>query len=300
LVLPAIAPAITAALVAAGVSIVTTLGTKLWLDRRAHRDVLKLEYEYEQRKALRTLIGLHHGRLLDCATSWHRRMLNIYANAEKGWLNVHGNYHQRGDYYFRSTVYRFLSLEAHCFLFAREQIFIDARVAEPSDLDFVKFIDGLHWVVSDASLFHGLNYDASHFYDHVPSDALRALTEAFLVDGKIPTNRTFDARVEQEGGEGRDSELKPMLRLLDGVSPTEERLRWDRLVCLHLLTIAFVRQFGYEWARPSSEDVKEAVSQIQHAPVAANFVAWLPSGGLANHPGLRDVIELLNERAAKD
>jgi len=298
----AIEPAVTAALVAAGVSIATTFVTKLWLDRRAHRDVVEIDYEYEQRKALRVLIGRYHGSLLDSAISWHYRMSNLDANWRHGWLDISGHYggpaYDKPAYYFRSTVYRFLALEAHCHLFGREQIFIDARVAQPSDLDFVKFVHALHWVMTDVALFKGLDYEALEMRDHITSDRLRALTEAFLHNGAVPSFRAFEARVEAEVQEGRPFDLERVFKFFDGVTREEERLRWDRLACLHLLTIAFIRQFGYEWTHPSGADVENAVSRIQHTRVAANFVEWLPRLGLENHPGLKDVSELLLCRVA--
>jgi hypothetical protein len=182
----AIEPAVTAALVAAGVSVVTTFATKLWLDRRAHRDVLEIDYEYEQRKALRVLIGRYHGSLLDSAMSWHYRMSNIYANWAQRWLDISGHYggpaYAKPAYYFRSTVYRFLALEAHSYLFGREQIFIDARVAQPSDLDFVKFVQALHWVMTDVALVQGLDYEAFEGRDHITSDRLSALRHSFVME----------------------------------------------------------------------------------------------------------------------
>lgn len=291
----ALASSVTAALIAAAVSVATTLLTKLWLDRRAHREQLEVDYEYEQRKALRELIGRYHGRLLDHATSWHNRMSNIYANAGEGWLDVAGDY-SRPAYYFRSTVYRFLALQGHAHLFEHEQVFIDARVAEPRDLDFVKFVKALHWVMSDAALVDGIPYDTFASTDHFTSDRLRALCEAFLDEGRVPSYRGFQIRLRSQLAARDDLELRAVFEFFDGVSPTEDRLRWDRLVCLHLLTIAFVRTFGYEWLRPSSADVTNAVGRLRNAAVARNLISWLPRLGLAEHAELRDITTALGQR----
>ena len=86
----AINPTVAAAFVAAGVSIATTLGAKLWLDRRAHEADLEADYRHVQRKALLELIGRYHGGLVEHATSWNYRMLNLFANADEGWLRVDG------------------------------------------------------------------------------------------------------------------------------------------------------------------------------------------------------------------
>jgi hypothetical protein len=291
-----IAVPVAAALIAAAVSVATTLLTKLWLDRRAHREQLQVDYEYEQRKALLGLIGCYHGRLVDHATSWHYRMENIYANVGRGWLDVSGQY-SRPDYFFRSTLYRFFALEAHAQLFENEQIFIDARVVDPSDLDFVKFVKALHWVMTDAALFEGLAYESFEGQDHLTSDRLRTLCEAFLDEGQVPSFRTFEMRLRSEDAAEGKSELGRVFMFFDGISPHEERFRWDRLICLHLLTMAFLRGFGYDWERPSDADLKNAINHIKHPEIARNLAAWLPRLGLGEHEALRDVRALLQRSA---
>src|ERR687896_464484 len=52
---------------------------------------LEAEYRYEQRKELRKLIGLFHGRLVEAADAWRTRMNNLYD-------------HQAGDAPRRMTV----------------------------------------------------------------------------------------------------------------------------------------------------------------------------------------------------
>ena len=286
-----------AAPVAAVVSFVTTITSKLYLDRRAHRDQLEIDYQYEQRKALRSLIGRHHGMLLDHATSWHNRMSNIYANCAECWLDVGGEY-ARPSYYFDSTIYRFLSLQAHAQLFEDEQVFIDSRVVGERDLDFVKFVKALHWVMSDVAIYDGLEYDKNAGRDHFMSDRLRAACEAFAEEGRVPSYRTFQTKLKPGPAALKRFELAEVCQFFDGVSPVEPRLRWDRLVCLHLIVIAFVRAFGYEWLRPTPIDVTNAASKINNALVAQNMTLWLPRLGLANHEESRDVRNALQQRAA--
>lgn len=284
-------PNITAALVAAGVSIATTVGTKLWLDRRAHQEDLEADYRHEQRKALRELIGRYHGGLLDYATSWNNRMRNLYANVEERWHHVDGDY-ARPSTYFQSTVHRFLAFLSLAQKFEGEQVFIDARFVEPRELEFVKFIKAFHWVMSDAALYDGLPYDRGVFRDHFGTDRLHTICETFLHDDKIPTFRQYQIRVRDK--EGR-SELEPAFDLFDGVSPAEDRLRWDRLVCLHLLTMAFVTTFGYEWQRPGTEFIRGALGQFQHPEILDNFIEWLPRLGLDEQECLLTVKRLAAE-----
>lgn len=80
-----------AALIAGVVSLLVTIVTVLFtpigaylLAQRQLRDKLKTEYEYEQRKKLRNLIGRYHGRILQAAEEFHYRMLAIYYSRDKG------------------------------------------------------------------------------------------------------------------------------------------------------------------------------------------------------------------------
>jgi hypothetical protein len=49
---------------------------------------LRTEYEYEQRKRLRDLIGHYHGGILNAADIFKTRVFNLYLNEERGWLKV--------------------------------------------------------------------------------------------------------------------------------------------------------------------------------------------------------------------
>ena len=54
---------------AAVVSAIVSAGVSYWFKRRETVHKAKVEYEYEQRKSLRQLIGRHHGRMLNAANS---------------------------------------------------------------------------------------------------------------------------------------------------------------------------------------------------------------------------------------
>src|SRR5215218_8364111 len=71
-------PTLVAAIMAAAVSVLTSILAVLFtplgsylVAKRQLRDRLKTEYEYEQRKKLRDLIGRYHGRVLHAAEEMH-------------------------------------------------------------------------------------------------------------------------------------------------------------------------------------------------------------------------------------
>jgi hypothetical protein len=286
---------------ALAVSVVSPVLTKLYLDRRVYREQLRADYEHEQRKALHSLVAKHHGLLLEHATSWHYRMINIYANVGRrvalDWLAFDGRWPE-APYYFKSTVYRFLALVAGAKRFEDEQIYIDARVAEADELDFVKFVKAFHWVLSDVSLFQveGVDYDEDAGPDHFFSDDLRTVGECTLVDGRVPTYRTFVRRLRRTSA---TDELAHVLQFFDRLNPDEDRLRWDRLVCLHLITISFLNRFGYGWQRPGDEGLRHACAQLRHPGVGRNLARWLPRLGLDGTPAGEEIARALASLDAK-
>ena len=91
--------AIVAAIVSAAVSYL--------FKKREMLDKLKVEYEYEQRKKLRNLIGEFHGRMINATNSLNYRLWNFYSNYQENWLYLSGDYSPENHYY-HSSVHRFL------------------------------------------------------------------------------------------------------------------------------------------------------------------------------------------------
>lgn len=77
-----------ATLLSAGVAAVVSASTTYLLERFKTRDNLTAEYEHEQRKKLRELIGRYHGRFLQASVSLNHRLWNLYANCDKGWHDL--------------------------------------------------------------------------------------------------------------------------------------------------------------------------------------------------------------------
>jgi hypothetical protein len=294
-------PKITAALIAAGGLIVGALLGGLWLDRRAHRQDLETQYQHDQRRELKKLIGRYHGGLLEYATSWNYRVLNFFQNIHKPWMVRGAVYRDQPHYYFHSSVYRFLTVLSLAQQFESEQIYIDARYVDQNELEFVKFAKAFHWVMSDVALFKGLTYDQDRGEDHFTSDRLRSICDAFreLSRGgrdsesggggtSIPTFREFEAGVLQSAG----PELQDAFEFFDGLSPDEPRYRWDRLMCLYLLTTALVTTHGYGWQKWRGQTLEHALRHIRNPEVIAAFIEWPPRHGLERQGCLVAVWEL--------
>lgn len=270
------------ALIAAFAALTTSLITaahsllgaplKYWLEKRALRNRLSTEYEYSQRKNLRELIGRYQGRMLEAAETLSHRMWNLYANQDKGWLDVHGKYEI--SYYHSSFVYRFLGFYALARAFEYEAVLIDSRIAEQKDLDFVKFVKALAWAICDVALFENIDYDTKYATDHFFRDRLREICDSCMDGGK------FLGHEELRSVLVSTANYDVVLRFFDGLKKGEPRLRWDRLVAVHLLLLAFINSFGYDMQASTPEQFIDVAREANRAQVLKNLVSWVPKLGL--------------------
>ena len=258
---------------------------RYWIDKRALRHRLETEYEFEERRKLRQLIGSYHGRMLEHGDDWSRRMKNIYERVEAGDLKLDagGNYAEL-DYYLRTTAYRFLSLCAIARQFETEAFYIDARIAEARDLEFLKFVKALRWAMTDLELVEGVVTQGDNFFN----DELRMLCDLCLnPTGKVITLTEFSSRAASE------SDFGLVLRYFDGLRPDEQRLRWDRLVAFHLIVMAFVNSIGYDMQQADDERFARTAGQLRNRRVAENLAKAIPRLGLGASPEAQRIVRAL-------
>jgi hypothetical protein len=279
-----------AVVVAALTALATTLATnwikerqRLETEKALHRAKADTDYEYEQRKKLRDAIGEYRGQLVEAATDFNYRLMNLDRNVSKGWLEVDGEYDMpKGRlYYFRSKVYRFLVLASVGNRFERRALHIDSRIAEPSDLTFLLYVEALRWAITDAALFQGVkSYSEETPRDHFYSDRLREMC-ASMYDGErdlrfgefedaMPMESTMDA-----------------LAFFDGLRPGS--FRWERLRAFRLLLLGFINAFGYEHQKSPQTHFDAVARDISTAKVADNLRPWLPKLGLGDDPQAQQI-----------
>lgn len=251
--------------------------------RGENRHKLKVEYEYEQRRKHHELIGRYKGRLLSAANTLMYRQWNIYQNSSRGWLK-----RKLGDgmdgYYFASTTYRFMCVFALVRQLESEAILLDPQIAGEDDFLFLKYAAMLSWVMTDVNLFKGIEYDDSKQRDHFYADEFRQYAEVCLVEGSLVSFAQFKAK-SLTGGR-----LEPVLEFFDGLSESEERLRWDRLVALHLVLMAFINKYGYDWQISSEDRFAEVARKMQNRQVLVNLASWLERHHLDSDKEARNII----------
>jgi hypothetical protein len=255
--------------------------------RKEIRHKAKVEYEYEQRKKLHELTGKYHGRLIGAANALNYRLWNLYSNHEENWLVVNGNWRNPG-YYFTTTIHRFMGFFALVRLVEAEAILLDARIATKKDFIFLNYVAAFHWVMTDVALFDSVPYDKSKQTDHFFSDYFRYYCDLCAKDNAYLSFEAFTS------GPMTKEQFHPVLHYFDGLSPHDGRLRWDRIVSLHLLLMAFINTFGYERQRSPLTKFENVVKQTTSGVCVQNLVKWLPRYDLGREQGAKNIVKAVS------
>ena len=287
-------PEAQAAIIAAVVGLIAGFigpAAKHFWDRWSLRHRLRTEHEYSERKKLRELISAFHGRVLEAAESLNHRLWNLKKNQGQGWLELNGHYGEAGErYYFRTTIYRMLEFLRRLQDFQDQAIYIDARIAEKTDVLFLMYAKALEWALTDVALFDGLPYDPNHATDHLFKGHIRVACE--VCAGKDAKFSLFEFENNLRAGKFID-EFSPLYRFFDGLS-ADGSLRWDRLVVFHLLLCSFINAFGYSMQRTSPEQISELATSLRHPEVLSNLLRWREKLGIGSDKEGKIITRTLN------
>lgn len=61
-------------------------------------------------------------------------------------------------------------------------------------------------------------------------------------------------------------------------------------MALHLLLLAFIRDFGHQFQRPTHEDTDWTAKKFENRQVPENMLAWLPKLGLNQEGSMSEVV----------
>lgn len=272
------------------------------------------QYELEQQRELRALMGRYTGRMLEAAVDWDRRMMQLYEywdereNKKKksrhgareedediGWHVMCPGWNEEDwsaeavpryrrdpkEYFYLSVVFRFVSLLAIARRFEAEAFYLDARHLEnhADELKFLCYAKSFLWAVTHSDLSPRDGLPAS---DHFLSDKLRALLDQCYKDvgpagdtapqGQpiFDWGRFLNMLGPAEPDTEYDPEIERLLEFFDGLRPVDyraddkgnvyKRRRWERLICLHLLTLNFIATFGFPWQQDIREKREKAIT----------------------------------------
>lgn len=304
--------------ISAGTTAVFGTGAKYVADRFMLDYRLLRQHRQEQRKELHAVISRFHGRLLEAALDWDRRADQIYRGSYDMLDPPNDDRLNPKEYYYQSVVFRFLQLMAIARRFEAEAFYFDPQVATDSDFDLLRYAKAFLWVMIHAEISPD---DGLENLDHFRSDAFRPLLDlcyAEAVDEDDP-RRLLPATHIREGelifdrgrflaimrhGEELDHgrQVRELLEFFDAIKPDEydatgrQRRRWDRLVALHLLVLAFIHKCGYSWHR--EEDLAVAVRTaagmlLDPRNLRRELTTWVPRLGLGQDGDAKILLDAL-------
>jgi hypothetical protein len=158
----------------------------LWVlvNNRTH---LYATYRLDQKKELKILIGKYHGRMLEAAVDWDRRMRQLYDEQWKYMCPGEKRY-EHEQYLYHSVIFRFLSLLSIARKFEAEAFFIDSQIASGRQIDFLRYAKSFLWVATHSDLTED---DDMPGRDHFRSDEFRPLLDACYrrVPGVLPEDK---------------------------------------------------------------------------------------------------------------
>jgi hypothetical protein len=283
-----------ASLLASAFTLFTTVISgpiKYWFDNMALTAKLNIEYRYKNLAELQNLTRRYKGLLLAGAESLNTRFWNLYKNESNLWMDVNGDY-LVPRYYFRSWVQRLARVVATATAFENEALYIDQAIATETDFQFIYMLKSWTYVLSNVALFEGTDYDKSRQYDHLFQDTVRSIGEAAWVDGHFASDDQFEVLMSSH----RD--VRSLCALLDGIKSSEKRLRWDRLVCFHILLLIFLNTFGYPVHKSSEEQFEKVIGKIGNRQIMQNLKDVLTLWHLRKSEAGQLAYRLLEKHAA--
>ena len=235
-------PKLTAALIVA-VTAILTLVLKWWLSKYFHLFKLKSEHEYEQRQQIKKILSQNKIRLLDACERLNLRLWNFFNHKhEREW-------HKADKYYLVSFTYWMVVVFSWIRKLEMEMVYVDTTISSKVDMEFIKYIHVFPQVMCDAGLFAKLSYDSKHPTDHFFRGKLDSMADSLIAESKVMTSTEFEANDKAQ------QEIRDMSSFIEKLLPNSE-LSWGRVKCLHLLVIAFLNSFGYDFQRTKRSKYK--------------------------------------------
>lgn len=266
-----------AALISAIVSLVAIIvgsPIRYYIDKKALRYKLETEYIYHQKRKIKELIGYYNGELIEAGERLHNTLLKVYKHDSKGWLKrrykVAGGWvddKPQPNYFLDTAVYNFLYVLSMIRLFEKKAIFLDSRVSEKNDLEFLKYTKAIFSSITNVDLFNGMDYDETYAKDHFFSNGLRDICDDFIIEERLLTIKEFNRLNTQD-----ERKFKLVYDYFDGLKCNEDRLRWDRLICFHVVLICYLNAFGYRKTKTSNATiVQDVLVNINNKEVIINL-----------------------------
>lgn len=132
------------------------------------------------------------------------------------------------------------------------------------------------------------HYDKNYAYDHFFKNDFELMADCLFKENEICDFAEFEKSCSKHL-----PNLESMCRFLDGISPDENRLRWDRLQVFHICLMAFINAFGYDFQYTSKDKIKRIVSSPRKSRLMNNFMGLLERDKIHRQKEIKKIIKAI-------
>lgn len=285
------APEVIAALVSAIVSVIVVILSyllKSFFDRYFHLFKLESEHKYEQRKQIKSILSKNKIHLINACETLNHRLWNFSNNFSENWHYVEDYYEDiRKQNYFISFVYRFVAFFAWQKRLDKEMIFLDTTIASVKDLEMIKYFRIFQQIMCDTNLFSGYSYNHNDPTDHFFNNNFEEMISIFIKEKEILPFPHFKEEIEEY-----IPKLEPIMDFINGINPSENRYRWEKLQILHICIMAFLNSFGYDYQYTRESKLKLLAQKYGKNRFINNFKKIITEYKMDKQKELKSIVEI--------
>lgn len=257
---------------------------KYYGEHNFHIFKLESDHKYNERRKIKEILAKNKIQLLNSCESLNHRLWNLAENYNKGWHAFESSANLNKSYYIFSFGYRLLCVFAWIKKIERDMIYLDTTIATKEDLEFIKFLRLFPQLMCDTRLFSGLEYDSDNATDHFFKNHLEQMSELFIKDGDIISYSEFENKYKDY------LSVFPIFKYLNGISPDEDRFRWDRLQVLHIAIMSFINSYGYDFQYTDNDKLKIILNKPRLNRLIINYENLLKDFKLDSHKEIKKVL----------
>ena len=281
-------PKVIAAIIAALTSVITLFILKPFVEKRMLKFKLNEEHKYEQRKQIKEVLAKNKTQLIGSAEQLNHRLWNFRRNHSENWHKVSGDYFNSENYYFNSFIYRILAFYAWLRVIDKQMIYLDTTIASKDDLFFVKYLQIFPQIMCDLFLFRGFEFDPNSPKDHFFRNDFEDITLTLVSGDRVIQYSDFFDHLSQS----KEQYIR-LCAFIDGLSPDEERLRFDRLQLLHLTILAFLNKYGYDFQYTDDERVKNILDKPRKSRLLQNYAELIKRAKLQDEKEMKRMLKTI-------
>lgn len=184
-------------------------------------------------------------------------------------------------------IYRFLNLYLWIKKAQQNLIYLDTTVASNKDLEFITFLKVFPNIMCDLDFIVGPNVDQNSEVDHFFRNVFESFSDLILENDSPKSFEKY-----KEDLPILKISLKKLYIYFDGISPTENRMRWDRIHFLHLTVILFLNNYGYNFQKTDKKQLKEILTAPKKSDYLRNYLNYLKKYKLDNNKEVKKLIKL--------